>query len=64
MAQKSLPSAVYWLASVLMCVETDFNRCFPPGSLLGILDDLKSALEDAFAKTDNTALQNNFLEYS
>jgi hypothetical protein len=44
---------VYWLASVFIRVETDFNSCFAPELLLKTLDDLNSAIENALAKIDN-----------
>jgi hypothetical protein len=44
---------VYCLVVVLMHEETGFTSCFPSEPLPRILDHLKSAIEDAFAKTDN-----------
>jgi hypothetical protein len=50
---KVISTGVYWLISVLMHEEIGFNSCFPPEPLPKTLDHLKSAIEDAFAKTDN-----------
>jgi hypothetical protein len=50
--KKSRPIGVYWFASVLMRVETGFSICFVP-SLLKISDDVITAIEGAFSKTDN-----------
>jgi hypothetical protein len=56
MAQKSLPIGVYCLASLLMCIETEFNGCFPPKPLPKTLDDLNSVTKGAFTKTDDPLL--------
>jgi hypothetical protein len=52
-AQKSVPTGVYQLVSVLMHEEMGFNSCFPPEPLPKTLHHLKSAVEDAFARIDD-----------
>jgi hypothetical protein len=42
-----------WWASVFIRVETDFNSCFAPELLPKTLDDLNSAIQNAFVKIDN-----------